>query len=161
MTKTARKSDVLELEHFLPYRLSHITAIVSAQLAERYAEPFDLSVPEWKVMAVLGRFPDLSANEVGEKTVMDKVTVSRAVTRLSEKSCVRRRLAKDDKRRSVLSLTSKGKAIHREIVPMVLHYERELMESLTVRERDTLSLLIEKLEKRTEMLAANYLLLPS
>ena len=35
-------------------------------------------------MAVLGRFPGLTAAEVTERTAMDKVQVSRAVARLQE-----------------------------------------------------------------------------
>jgi len=75
---------VLELERFLPYRLSVLSNRVSQTIADAYVERFGLAVTEWRVIAVLGRFPGLSANGVAERTAMDKVAVSRAVARLLE-----------------------------------------------------------------------------
>ena len=76
------KAGELHLEDFLPYRLSVLTNRVSSAIARHYSERFDLTVPEWRVMAVLGGAPDLSAREVAQKTAMDKVQVSRAVAGL-------------------------------------------------------------------------------
>ena len=95
---------LLELDRFLPYRLSVLSNRISQDLARLYAERFDLSVTEWRVLAVLGRYPNLSANEVAERTAMDKVAVSRAVTSLLECSRLKRRTHGSDRRRSVLAL---------------------------------------------------------
>lgn len=48
-------------------------------LAARHADKFDLTISQWRVMAVLGRESGLSANQLVERTAMDKVAVSRAV----------------------------------------------------------------------------------
>src|SRR5262245_57639253 len=72
-------TDRLHLEHFVPYRLSVLTNIVSQSIADAYEREFGLTIPQWRVVAVLARYPDLSAIEVGERTAMDKVAVSRAV----------------------------------------------------------------------------------
>ena len=53
--------DVLELERFLPYRLSVLSNTVSQAIADIYERRFELSITEWRVMAVLGRFEGLSA----------------------------------------------------------------------------------------------------
>lgn len=55
---------VLELERFLPYRLSVLSNRLSSMIARTYTERFALGVTEWRVMAVLGLYPDLSANEI-------------------------------------------------------------------------------------------------
>jgi DNA-binding MarR family transcriptional regulator len=73
---------VLELESFLPYRLSVLSNTVSGVIARSYSERFGLSIPEWRVMAVLGRYPGLPAADIAVRTAMDKVQVSRAVARL-------------------------------------------------------------------------------
>ena len=73
----------LELERFLPYRLSVVSNRISTVIARVYAQRFGLTVPEWRVMAVLGRFGAMSASAVCERTAMDKVRVSRAVARLA------------------------------------------------------------------------------
>jgi hypothetical protein len=44
------------LEAFLPYRLSVVTNHASRLFARCYSEAHGLSVPEWRVLAVVGRF---------------------------------------------------------------------------------------------------------
>ena len=75
-------TDALELERFLPYRLSVLSNRISDAIAREYSQRFALGVTEWRVMAVLGRWPGLSASDVARRTAMDKVAVSRAVARL-------------------------------------------------------------------------------
>ena len=79
--RAERTPSVLELEHFLPYRLSVLSNRISQAIARIYAERFDLSITEWRLMAVMGRYPDLTAAQLVERTAMDKVAVSRAVAR--------------------------------------------------------------------------------
>jgi DNA-binding MarR family transcriptional regulator len=143
-------ADGLVLERFLPYRLSVLTLRISNAIARSYERRFRLSVPEWRVMAVLGRFGPLSANGVGEKTQMDKVRVSRAVTRLVAAGRVSRRIDAADRRRSVLALTASGEAIHREIVPHARRVEARLLAGLSVDERATLDHLLAELEAKAE-----------
>ena len=135
----------LDLETFLPYRLSVLSNRLSSAIARMYSERFGLGVTEWRVMAVLGRYPDLSANEVAQRTAMDKVAVSRAVARLLERELVRREIHGDDRRRSVLTLSEAGFSVYDEVAPMTLTCERHLLEPLSEDERATLSRLIDKL----------------
>jgi len=138
------------LERFLPYRLSVLMLRISNAIARSYERRFRLSVPEWRVMAVLGRFGPLSANGVAEKTQMDKVRVSRAVARLAAAGRVSRRTDRLDRRRSILALTAAGDAIHREIVPHAERVEARLLAGLDEAERAALDRLLAKLEARAE-----------
>jgi DNA-binding MarR family transcriptional regulator len=139
---------LLELDRFLPYRLSVLSNRISQDIARLYGERFDLGVTEWRVMAVLGRYPDLSATEVAERTAMDKVAVSRAVTALLADGRLRRRTHGKDRRRSVLSLSAKGLRVYDEIVPLALAYERRLLEGLPADERAALHRLLTRMEER-------------
>jgi DNA-binding MarR family transcriptional regulator len=138
------------LERFLPYRLSVLMLRISNAIARSYERRFRLSVPEWRVMAVLGRFGPLSANGVAEKTQMDKVRVSRAVARLMAGGRLSRRTDRMDRRRSILALTAAGEAIHREIVPHAERVEARLLAGLDEAERAALDRLLAKLEARAE-----------
>lgn len=138
------------LERFLPYRLSVLMLRISNAIARSYERRFRLSVPEWRVMAVLGRFGPLSANGVAEKTQMDKVRVSRAVARLLAAGRVSRRTDRIDRRRSILALTAAGEAIHREIVPHAERVESHLLTGLDEAERAALDRLLAKLEARAQ-----------
>ena len=60
----ANALQALELEKFLPYRLSVLAQLVSESLHDLYAQPFGLSVTQWRVMAALGRFAPLTAAEI-------------------------------------------------------------------------------------------------
>jgi len=138
----------LNLDQFLPYRLSVLTNRISQGLAELYAERFGISITQWRVIAVLGRAPGLSANEVAERTAMDKVAVSRAVARLVEDGFLQRALHDADRRRSVLQLSAKGRCIYAEIVPLALNYERRLLDALDADEQAALERVLGKLGQR-------------
>ena len=137
----------LDLEHFLPYRLSVLSNRVSGAIAQVYVERFALGVTEWRVMAVLGRYPDLSANEVAQRTAMDKVAVSRAVARLVEAGRVEREVHDDDRRRSVLRLSEAGYRIHDEVAPLALGFERRLLGGMDAAERQLLFGLLDRLDE--------------
>jgi len=137
----------LDLEHFLPYRLSVLSNRVSGAIARVYSERFALGVTEWRVMAVLGRYPDLSAGEVAQRTAMDKVAVSRAVAGLVEAGRVERETHDDDRRRSVLRLSPAGRAIHDEVAPLALGFERRLLDGMAADEREALFRLLDRLDE--------------
>lgn len=143
----SRRHAELDLEHFLPYRLSVLSNRVSSAIARVYSERFALSVTEWRVMAVLGRYPDLSANEVAQRTAMDKVAVSRAVARLIESVRMQREMHDDDRRRSVLRLSEAGYRIYDEVAPLALAFERRLFEGMDTAERDLLFRLLDRLDE--------------
>jgi DNA-binding MarR family transcriptional regulator len=138
-------ADLLVLEDFLPYRLSVLSNRVSRAIAARYAKTFDLTIPEWRVIAVLGRRPGLTAKEIAEATEMDKVAVSRAVARLIAARRVQARADDADARRQFLSLTREGESVHARIAPIALDSERRLLAALDPRERAALDGLLNRL----------------
>jgi len=142
----------LELEKFLPYRLSVLAQLVSESLHDLYAQPYGLSVTQWRVMAALGRFAPLTASEVGQRIVMDKVAVSRAVAGLMQRGLVERSTDREDRRRASLKLSARGKAMHARIVPIALGYEARLYEALSAEERKTFNKLADRLFARAEAL---------
>lgn len=142
----------LVLEKFLPYRLSVLSNRLSAAIAEAYSSRFGLSIPEWRVMAVLALEPGLSAAEVADRTAMDKVAVSRAVGRLISTGRAQREVAAGDRRRSMLQLTPEGRHIYRRIAPALRRYETELLAALDLRDRQLLESLLRRLESRAAAL---------
>jgi DNA-binding MarR family transcriptional regulator len=147
-------SGTIDLDRFLPYRLSVLSNLVSGAIADAYQRRFGLSIPEWRVLAVLARYPGLSAAEVAERTRMDAVAVSRAVARLLAAGRLRRATSRDDRRRSVLTVSAAGLAVYREVAPIALGYERELLAALGPEARTALDGLLEALTARAESLVA-------
>ena len=128
----------LELDRFLPFRLSVLSNTVSTAISGAYQQRFGLTIPEWRVMAVLAMNPGLSAAEVAQRTAMDKVAVSRAVTSLLKARRIGRQMARHDRRRSLLRLAPAGQRVYGEVVPFALAYERELLRPLSAKERAAL-----------------------
>ena len=140
----------LDLDSFVPYRLSVLTNRVSSAIARHYSERFDLSVPEWRVIAVLGQAPGLSAREVAKRTAMDKVQVSRAVQSLLAAKRLTRTAHAEDGRIAHLSLSAKGQAIYTDVVPLALSLERQFLSALSQSEQKSLDTLLTKLSRHMD-----------
>ena len=151
--ETPEEAGSLILERFVPYRLSVLSNTVSRAIARIYAERFDLTIPEWRVMAQLGRHGRLSASEIVRLTAMDKVRVSRAVARLSAAGRIAAIADAADRRRQLLALTPAGRRIYRQIVPLALEREALLLEVLDAAERAQLDWLLSRLQDQAGRLA--------
>ena len=83
---------------------------------------------------------------------MDKVAVSRAVARLLRARRIRRRMADDDRRRSVLQLAPAGEAVYNQVAPWALEYERALLAALSPAETVALDAILSRLLLRAREL---------
>lgn len=140
---------MLELENFLPYRLSVLSNQVSRGIARTYEARYGLSVTEWRIIALLGRYPGLSATELAERSAMDKVAISRAVRRLLEAGRIERRDHHADRRAKLLYLSDAGQEVYDAVVPAALAFEEKLLSALSRSEQATLDELIDRLTTMT------------
>ena len=148
---SASPVESFELERFLPYRLSLLTNTVSQGIAARYRDEFGISVTEWRILAVLGRFPGLTASEVVARTAMDKVAIHRGVKALVARGLLERRTDEGDRRRQALHITHpKGQAVIADIIPRARQFERDLLNALTLEEATILQDILEKLQRTAE-----------
>lgn len=136
---------MLELDQFLPYRLSLLSNQVSRGIAKTYADRYGLSVTAWRVLAVVGRYDGLTAKAVAERTAMDKVAVSRAIKRLCDQRYMQRQPTSHDGRAQVLSLSARGQSVYNAVVPAALAYEQDLLQHLTAAERKQFDAVIDRL----------------
>jgi DNA-binding MarR family transcriptional regulator len=150
-TPTAETA-AFRLEDFLPYRLSVAANRVSRAFARRYAEEFGLTIPEWRVLAVVGDGPPVSAAEIVLRTAMDKAKVSRAVAGLLDRDLLRRAVNPLDQRRHMLAHSRKGRQIYETIVPRALALQAEVMQELTQEERRLLASLLDRLTRQATLL---------
>ena len=145
----------MELARFLPYRLAVLTHAVSRSIAVIYSRRYGISIQEWRIIANLGERQPLSAKEVGQHVDLDKVQVSRALSKLTEKRLVLRSTDSQDKRRALLRLSAKGVELYDLIVPIALHREAQLLSVLTNQEQDDLARILTKLEQKAHLLRAD------
>jgi DNA-binding MarR family transcriptional regulator len=143
----------LKLDAYLPYRLSVASNAVSGLIARAYQDRFGLTIPQWRVICVLAEDAGLTQGQIVARTVMDKVTVSRAAQGLLDRRLVGRSEHHADGRSHVLALTREGARLHAEIAPLALAYEAALIAGLTLEEVALLKRLLNRLQAAAGALA--------
>ena len=133
------------LASFLPYRLAITSNAVSGLIAGDYGIQFDLKIPEWRIMAVLGDAGSLTQRDLGRATLMDKVAVNRACKALDERGFVRRSPNASDGRSHHLELTEHGRAVYDQIWPQAYAAYERIFSVLSAKEAAALRDLLEKL----------------
>jgi DNA-binding MarR family transcriptional regulator len=132
----ARDEGGLKLDAYLPYRLSVASNAVSGLIARAYQDRFGLTIPQWRLVCVLAEDggvarAGLTQGQIVARTVMDKVTVSRATQGLVKRRLVSRADHHADGRSHVLELTPEGRRLYAEIAPLALAYEAALIAGLS------------------------------
>ncbi|MBU1375459.1 MAG: MarR family winged helix-turn-helix transcriptional regulator [Alphaproteobacteria bacterium] len=143
----------LKLDSYLPYRLSVASNAVSGLIARAYEDRFALTVPQWRLLCVLAEDGRLSQVQIVARTVMDKVTVSRAAQGLVKRRLIGRSQNTSDGRSHVLTLTPEGRGLHAEIAPLALAYEAALIAGLAPEEVTLLKRLLGRLQSAAGQLA--------
>ncbi len=136
----------LVLDSFLPYRLSVAANAVSTRISSAYRKRFGLKVAEWRLIAILAEQSRQTPVMLGERTRMDKISVSRAAAALIERGLLIAEDNPQDGRSHLLSLTPDGRSLYEEIAPLALATEAHLLAEMTVQERTTLEMLLRKIE---------------
>jgi DNA-binding MarR family transcriptional regulator len=134
----------LKLDGFMPHQLG--SDAISQAVAGVFERRLGISSPDWRVLVVLGNNPDSAAMEVAARTRLDKVAVSRAVTKLVASGLVDRDRADIDRRRAVLNLTRKGRSRLRELERLALDLQARLTENMPPDDVAALSRLLEELD---------------
>lgn len=94
-----------------------------------------LSAAQLFVLHELGKTPELSLNDLAERTRTDQSSVSVVVTRLAEAGLIERRRAEEDGRRLVLTLTRSGRAVLGSAPPAPQAHLLDIIEALPAAER--------------------------
>ena len=116
-------SAALQLDRFLPFLLSVTSNRVSERIAGTYGALFGLTIPEWRLVAVIAEAEAITQAQIGERTRMDKVTVSRAAIALAERGLLARAPNPSDRRSHLLSLSDAGQRLYAEVAPKALELE--------------------------------------
>lgn len=139
----------LQLEEFIPFRLSFTSNLVSDRIAGTYEALFGLTIPQWRLIAVTAEADGISQAEIATRTRMDKVTVSRAAIGLVERGLLARQSNARDGRSHLLVLTGDGRRLYEQIAPKALELERRMFANFTKAEVETLLAMLRKIDAET------------
>lgn len=143
----------LRLDSYLPYRLSVASNAVSGLIARAYQDRFGLTIPQWRLIAVLAEDGGVTQGQIVTRTFMDKVTVSRAAQGLASRRLIGRSEHHADGRSHVLTLTPEGRRLYADIAPLALAYEAALIAGLTPDEVGMMRRLLMRLQTTATALA--------
>lgn len=143
----------LVLDNFIPYRLSVTSNLVSDGIARTYEALFGLTIPEWRLIAVIAEVgpndAGITQQAIGARTRMDKVTVSRAAIALTARGLLDRRANANDKRSHLLRLTDAGRDLYAAVAPKALDLEARIFAAFTAEEVATFTAMLRRIEAET------------
>ena len=123
----------------------HILANLIGGAYSDHLDDIGITVPEWRVVLTLARYPGSTATDITDRWVMDKMAISRAIQRQEKAGIIQRKRNLDDRRCFHLSLTSSGDALYEKILPVANEQYQTLVSSLSHRELGSLHRSLDKL----------------
>lgn len=137
----------LNLDRFLPYRLSVLADRVTRDLSKVYG-PRGIGQAEWRVLAHLGGAADgLSVRDIHDRVSLEKYRVTRALQRLESAGLVHKAQSDRDRRLIAVALTEEGRALYERIVPDALAFEESLLAVLSSEDRAALDRILTRLSE--------------
>jgi DNA-binding MarR family transcriptional regulator len=94
----------------------------------------------------------VQAAEAAQVTTLDKMQASRALRSLQARGLVERQTDESDRRHVIVQLRPAGRALLRQLQPMVMAREAYLLEALDEEERAVLDRALDKLLQRARTL---------
>jgi DNA-binding MarR family transcriptional regulator len=137
----------LKLDAFLPYRLSITSNLVSEAIATSYEALFGLTIPEWRLIAVIAEHDGITQQTLGTRTEMDKVTVSRAAIALVDRGLVDRIPNPGDRRSHRLILTATGRALYAQVAPKALELEARIFGAFGAEELANFVTMLQRIDR--------------
>ncbi|GAA1957120.1 MarR family winged helix-turn-helix transcriptional regulator [Amycolatopsis minnesotensis] len=143
-------STLLPISELLSYRMHRVANAISRSASTRYRRDFDVSLGEWRTLALLGEDPALTLNKLAARAGLDKAQMSRVVTKLDERGLLVRESGAG--RSTRLSLSRKGKSVYQGLIEAANERNDAFLVCLTPAEREALDSALDKLGKLAKAL---------
>jgi 3-hydroxy-9,10-secoandrosta-1,3,5(10)-triene-9,17-dione monooxygenase reductase component len=137
-------ADASFARNYLAYLLARASFIVSGEF-HAALKNWDLSVPEWRVLACLMDVEGLSVGELAAMALMKQPGLTKVLDRMERDELLARRGTSDDRRRVTIHLTAKGRARAKPVQRAAKAHEAELMSQFTEDQRATIKSALELL----------------
>ena len=149
----SRNGANLHTEDFLTFRLTRLSNALRNNMTKPYLEEFDLSLPEWRLLALVTRFSPLRFSELTNRSSMDKGQVSRTLRVMTKRGLTKTKVIAQRGSRSAealaapvsVSITAKGKALYKSVLPVAQRRQAQMLQTLSDAERLALFTTLDKL----------------
>jgi DNA-binding MarR family transcriptional regulator len=130
--------------NYLAYLLARASFIVSGEF-HATLKNWQLSVPEWRVLACLMDVEGLSVGELAAMALMKQPGLTKVLDRMERDGLLKRQGTSDDRRRVTIHLTAKGRARVKPVQRAARAHEAELLKQFTAEQRATIKSALELL----------------
>jgi DNA-binding MarR family transcriptional regulator len=137
-TALGEDGSLLELEHFLSFRVVRLATALQRLATREYLEPNGLTSPEWRILGLVRRFGPLPFAQVAARSTLDKAQVSRSVKKLQERGLLSVEPDSAHSQRLLLSATAEGRRLHERVRRAAGKEQVRLLSTLSPAQRDTL-----------------------
>ncbi len=141
---------VIELRNFVTYRLSRLQSRLNAQAIRVLRKHSDLSLTEWRVIALVADQKKHTLSDMVRDTELDKGQLSRAIASLVAKKYIASQVNRNDQRQNLLQLTSSGEDVHGKLLPIMRRRQQSLIAEIEENDLDTTLRVLDQLEKASE-----------
>jgi DNA-binding MarR family transcriptional regulator len=162
-SKLTDNAAVVDLERYVPAFLTWIANKLSGGASTAYLSAFNVGIETWRLLVLLAIEKSLTAQAISRTIGMDKSSVSRAFKSMQLRGLITISLDDADGRLRVATITTKGRALHDEILELAMERERAFLSVLNEKDRETLICLLRRLhdnlpvvEKATQEYLAIY-----
>jgi MarR family transcriptional regulator, organic hydroperoxide resistance regulator len=124
---------MFELARFLPYHINR-TGVRLVTAFGNELERFDLTVPMWRVLAVLWQYGELKVTDLIADTTIEQSTLSRLLVEMEKRGLLTRRRDEEDGRAVLVKLTPAGRKLTKTLIPLALRDERVALRGFTPEE---------------------------
>ncbi|AXR59721.1 MarR family winged helix-turn-helix transcriptional regulator [Leptospira mayottensis] len=106
-----------QIENTLGYRINRGAIVMKLELQERFKSAgFSITPEEWVILNRLWESDGMNQNEISQKTIKDKTTVTRFLNGMEKDGLIRRVVAEEDRRSRLIFLTEKGEKLKEELI---------------------------------------------
>jgi DNA-binding MarR family transcriptional regulator len=123
--------------NYLAYLLARASFIVSGEF-HATLKNWDMSVPEWRVLACLMDVEGLSVGELAAMALMKQPRLTKVLDGMERDGLLKRRSAAGDRRRVTIHLAAKGRTRVKPVQRAATKHEAELLKQFTAEEQLTI-----------------------
>lgn len=133
------------IKDLLSYRVHRLANALSRGAASRYRREFDVSLMEWRTLALLGGFSPMALKELSRQSGLDKAQASRTVSALVTRGLVLREVGREDAREVTLRLSPAGEVLYTGLMDAARARDELFLGALAPEERRVLEAAIARL----------------
>jgi len=149
------QGDGLTVEDFITTLMSQVGNALRRTITVPYAEQHDLTVSEWRLLALIAHSKRLAFSDLVIQSTSDKALVSRALKRLEAKGLVELQGEGNTPRKKIFcQVTEQGETLHAQVMPLARASQAAAIRVLPEDERNAMYSALMRLRAHCEQTEA-------